>query len=334
MIGFNLKYLSEYRTPLMGIAALMIVICHAPAYGVSMPAVVAKIVASGGLGVDVFLFLSGIGCYYSLSKLGTRSVGSWYKRRLVRIFIPYALMQIPFWTYELCVGSFDLIDSIYTFSTVKFWVVHRGAWYVALLLPLYIITPLLYKLLQKSGPKRIYVTILIMLFIILICFMDFEHMRKDYVVDNLRWAFKRTTNFVVGMAIAPYVKQEKRVNVVLVLGVCLLSFFLVHRCISKELFMDWCKVPYLVMPSVLVLKYMNRNGFLYRFVCWMGIVSLESYLANIYLCGAVSDFAKRTGWNDYGCYAEYLVVIVLGVTISWGIHKMSGLISNKNAVNR
>lgn len=121
---------------------------------------------------------------------------------------------------------------------------------------------------------------------------------------------------------------------VLLLGVCLLSFFLVHRCISKELFMDWCKVPYLVMPSVLVLKYMNRNGFLYRFVCWMGIVSLESYLANIYLCGAVSDFAKRTGWNDYGCYAEYLVVIVLGVTISWGIHKMSGLISNKNAVNR
>lgn len=66
----------------------------------------------------------------------------------------------------------------------------------------------------------------------------------------------------------------------------------------------------------------------------LGIVSLESYLANIYLCGEVSDFAKRTGWNDYGCYAEYLVVIVLGMTISWGIHKMSGLISNKNAVNR
>lgn len=159
-------------------------------------------------------------------------------------------------------------------------------------------------------------------------------MRDDCVVDNLRWAFQRTTNFVVGMAIAPYVKQEKRVNVVFVLGVCLLSFFFVHRFISKELFMNWCKVPYLVMPSVLVLKYMNRNGFLYRFVCWMGIVSLESYLANIYLCGAVSDFARRAGWNDYGCYAEYLVVIVLGMTISWGIHKMSGLISNKNAVNR
>ena len=332
MISFNLKYLSEYRTPLMGIAALMIVICHAPAYGVSMPAVVAKIVGSGGLGVDVFLFLSGIGCYYSLSKLGTHSIGSWYKRRFVRIFIPYALMQLPFWIYELSVGSFDLMDSIYTFSTVKFWMAHCGAWYVALLLPLYIITPPMYELLQKSGSKRICVAGIFMMFIILICFMDFGHMRKDCIADNLRWAFQRTTSFVVGIAIAPYVKQEKRVNVVLVLGVCLLSFILVHRFISKNVFMDWCKVPFLVMPFVLVLKYMNRNKFLYRFVSWMGIVSLESYLANIYLCGAVSDFAKRTGWNDYGCYAEYLIVIVLGMTISWVIHKMSDLISNKRAV--
>lgn len=55
-----------------------------------------------------------------------------------------------------------------------------------------------------------------------------------------------------------------------VLGVCLLSFFLVHRLISKEVFMNWCKVPYLVMPSVLVLKYMNRNGFLYRFFLLVG----------------------------------------------------------------
>lgn len=332
MISFNLKYLSEYRTPLMGIAALMIVLCHAPAYGVSMPAVVAKIVGSGGLGVDVFLFLSGIGCYYSLSKLGTHSIGSWYKRRFVRIFIPYALMQIPFWVYELCVGSFDLIDDLYTFSTIKFWVTHCGAWYVALLLPLYIITPPMYKLLEKFYSKRLYLAFILILFIVLICFMNFEQMNNNSLADNLRWAFQHTTSYVAGIAIAPFVKQEKRVNVVLVLGVCLLSFFFVHRFISKEVFMNWCKVPYIVIPFVLALKYLNRRSILYRFVSWMGVVSLESYLANIYLCGAVSDFAKRTGWNDYGRYTEYLVVIVLGMTMSWGIHKMSGLISNKKAV--
>lgn len=125
-------------------------------------------------------------------------------------------------------------------------------------------------------------------------------MNKASLVDNLRWAFQHTTSYVAGIAIVPFVKQENRVNVVLVLGVCLLSFFFVHRFISKEVFMNWCKVPYIVIPFVLALKYLNRRSILYRFVSWMGVVSLESYLANIYLCGAVSDFAKRTEWNDMG----------------------------------
>ena len=138
---FSLKYLSDYRTPLMGIAALMVVLCHAPKFGVSMTCSVATILQAGGLGVDIFLLLSGIGCYYSLSKLGNVSIASWYKRRLVRIFVPYALMQIPFGIYWLCVCNFDFFDSLYEFSTIKFWTLHKGAWYVALLLPLYMLTP-------------------------------------------------------------------------------------------------------------------------------------------------------------------------------------------------
>lgn len=320
---FNLKYISEYRTQMMGIAALMVVFCHAPVFGVSLPTVVAKIIALSGLGVDVFLFLSGVGCYYSLSKLASRSVGSWYKRRLVRILIPYALMQIPFWIYEWYVGKFNLLDSLYTFSTIKFWEVHMGAWYVALLLPLYIITPPIYRLLQKSGHRRLGVAALLMLLVILICYMDHEQFREDSVIDNLRWAFQRVTNFILGMAIAPYVKQEKRVNLLPVLGACVMAFFLVHRLVSKDLFMDWCKVPYLIAFFVLILRHINKEGVVHRFIYWMGIVSLESYLANIYLCGAVSDYAKRVGWNDTGGYMGYLLVIVLGVFVSWGINELA-----------
>ena len=141
MIKFNLKYLSDYRTPLMGIAAIMIILCHATDYGVRMPNVMAKILMEGGLGVDIFLMLSGIGCYYSLLNFGAAPIAAWYKRRLIRIFIPYALMQIPFWVYWLCIGNFDFLNQLYEFSTIKFWTAHHGAWYVALLLPLYVITP-------------------------------------------------------------------------------------------------------------------------------------------------------------------------------------------------
>lgn len=159
--------------------------------------------------------------------------------------------------------------------------------------------------------------------------MDYEHFREDCVVDNLRWAFQRVTNFILGMAIAPYVKQEKRVNLLPVLGACLMAFFLVHWLVSKDLFMNWCKVPYLIAFFVLILRHIKKDGVVHRFIYWMGLVSLESYLANIYLCGAVSDYAQRVGWNDYGRYAEYLMVIVWGIAISWGVHQMAGLVRKK-----
>ena len=71
MISFskiNISQVSDYRTQIMGLAAVMIIACHAPASGVKMPYISAKILELGNFGVDIFLFLSGLGCYYSLSK--------------------------------------------------------------------------------------------------------------------------------------------------------------------------------------------------------------------------------------------------------------------------
>ena len=135
----RLELLSKYRTPLMGIAALMIIAVHSCDYGVQMPNFIQRILMRGYLGVDIFLFLSGIGCYYSLSKNG--SCSKWYKKRLVRIFIPYTLIQIPFWAYQISIGEFNIEKQLINFSTIGFWLHHVGAWYVALLIPLYLFTP-------------------------------------------------------------------------------------------------------------------------------------------------------------------------------------------------
>ena len=65
---FDFGDISRYRTQLMGLATLMIIACHAPASGVLMPPVFAKVLSYGNFGVDIFLFLSGLGLFYSLSK--------------------------------------------------------------------------------------------------------------------------------------------------------------------------------------------------------------------------------------------------------------------------
>ena len=138
-IQFDLRFLSIYRTQLMGLAALMIVVCHAPSYGVEMPEAVDGLLRRGGLGVDIFLLLSGLGCWYSLSK--GQALRSWYSKRFMRIFVPYLFMQIPFWFWRMIDGTFSLSHELLVFSTAGFWLYHAGAWFIALLVPLYLLTP-------------------------------------------------------------------------------------------------------------------------------------------------------------------------------------------------
>lgn len=67
-LNMNLSLLSKYRTQMMGLAALMIIACHAPASDVAMPSILRQVLGFGNYGVGVFFFLSGIGCWYSLNK--------------------------------------------------------------------------------------------------------------------------------------------------------------------------------------------------------------------------------------------------------------------------
>lgn len=63
MLSVRLNDLSKYRTQLMGVSAIMIIVCHAPGSGVVMPSWLGSFLTLGSFGNDVFLFLSGMGCW-------------------------------------------------------------------------------------------------------------------------------------------------------------------------------------------------------------------------------------------------------------------------------
>lgn len=85
--SISLEVLSKYRTQLMGLAAIMILCCHAESDGVSMHRSISWLLQWGNYGVDLFLLLSGCGMFFSLRK--TSGIGKWYKKRYSRILIPY-----------------------------------------------------------------------------------------------------------------------------------------------------------------------------------------------------------------------------------------------------
>ena len=112
--------------------------------------------------VAVFLVLSGFGLTYSLAKTGAPENGwiGWYRGRLLRLFPMYWLAHLiylisPFVARPEPIDyrfflSF-LGDRIYPIDMI-FYYANPAWWYFGLLLELYLVFPVLFRLLQRLGP--------------------------------------------------------------------------------------------------------------------------------------------------------------------------------------
>lgn len=96
MIQFNVQDISEYRGQLMGIATLLVIFGHSVGNGVAMPRWMESLCGLSSVGVDIFLLVSGLGLWYSLTSLNGNNVQQgvrcWYLRRYKRILIPYLII--------------------------------------------------------------------------------------------------------------------------------------------------------------------------------------------------------------------------------------------------
>jgi peptidoglycan/LPS O-acetylase OafA/YrhL len=111
--------------------------------------------------VAVFLVLSGFGLTYSLAKTGEPPRGwiGWYRSRLLRLFPMYWIAHFvylvsPFQArYEAIDYRFVLSffgDRIWPLEMI-FYYFNPALWYFGLLLQLYLVFPLLFRLLQRIG---------------------------------------------------------------------------------------------------------------------------------------------------------------------------------------
>lgn len=93
---FSWKLLSKYRTEIMGISALWILVFHLITQKLIKLDVLSEllgILTHGNLGVDIFLLLSGMGLYCSYKKLEENTL-VFYKKRLKRLLIPYLFISL------------------------------------------------------------------------------------------------------------------------------------------------------------------------------------------------------------------------------------------------
>ena len=267
MIDFYL--LSKYRTQLMGIAAIFIIICHAPAYGVELPHYVRMIFVWGNIGVDIFLFLSGLGCFYSLSQYN-QNVLNWIKKRYKRIAVPYIIIQLIFLVCFVCDPEFLMTSWLLEFSTISFWTNHTGCWYIAFLIPIYVIAPFIFALLKTQDKIRhIVFLLLLVLTIVLVNTGNAEMKDNTNILYNVKWAFKRFPGFILGMYLAPYILSRKEIHFGILLGITAIGFLLFNTVLC-QVYAWWFYVPLICLSCCVIIESLLETTFMNPFLKWMG----------------------------------------------------------------
>lgn len=326
-IQVDLSLISRYRAHLMGIATLGILLCHCPAH-VTMPKLLAYAMFIGQTGNALFLWLSGFGLFYSLSSFYERndSIVNWYRKRYVRILFPYLILFFfPGFILAICNPDTDWLRLLSRLTLISYWKYHDCAWFLAVLIPLYAVSPLIYKFLLWKN--RVWQnTILISIPLTLIPLFH----TGDVVIDTIILHLPNSMVFIIGMASAFYSKKQVTVNVLWFISggvLCVFLFFLQHRNYSTW----YVGLNFLILPMLLL--FIKRYDIKWNWLIWLGAISLESYLTNTTL----PSYVSKIPWDqlpiiiNYGNYLGYAIVIVGGIFWAWLIHVVSKPIIQKIA---
>lgn len=99
-----------------------------------------------------------------------------------------------------------------TVSTIFYWTHHLGAWYVAMFLPLYLLTLILVTCL--SSNYRWYTFSILVISCYIVAIIQFDNPgNKDDIVSNLSFIIRRLPSFFLGISIGSYVKEGRRLSV-------------------------------------------------------------------------------------------------------------------------
>lgn len=141
------KDLLRYRQTWLGVALLWIILLHCPFdFG---PFSFFQSLGYGG--VDICLFASGIGCFYSLSK--ESDVTSFMKRRVKRLAPTYIIFIVIWLAYRYAVGRFGLQMALGNLLALQNFtgLGQEFNWYISAIFLLYILAPYFKGVIDRSS---------------------------------------------------------------------------------------------------------------------------------------------------------------------------------------
>ncbi len=212
---FNLFAISEARNVIFGIATLWIGLFHS--FELTMKPFTDNqflidafkfFKGAGNVGVDMFLFLSGIGLFFSFTK--DSNILSFWKKRLMRVLPTALLIGIIYFSFRYVQGRYESGFPTY-FKRITFtYFYYRGErvfWFISLILVLYIVFPIFYKIIERFRlTGMLGLVALVVAFTFVLRFAAPER----YAIWEV--ALCRVPVFIIGIWAGRFVMEKREIN--------------------------------------------------------------------------------------------------------------------------
>lgn len=311
---FTLKDISTYRSELMGWAILWIMMLH---FSFTQIKPLGFIAQYGFAGVEIFMFVSGFGLYFSMDK--NSNLSHFYKRRLLRIFPTYYILGI---FASILLYNDSVVTYFFRYSTIGFWTGGvYGEWYIPSIVFLYLLAPLFKSLYHKK-------LFFIIISVCCICLLaSYYIIANEYITKGEPHFFLlyRIPAFIFGMACAYWIKNYISVKYFYSILLAGIPFFILlypnhHEIYNFKYFSLIFLLPLYILCLTLISKLIPTVKPL---ISSVGKASLE-----IYIIQGMFFHAILTGLimipADYHDIISILLIIIsslLGITFHWLIEK-------------
>lgn len=318
--------ISEYRTELMGIATLLILLAHAVGRNVLFPFPLDKLIDLGTCGVDIFFFLSGFGLFYSLKSKSFSGLKDWYKKRYLRIYLPFLIISLVDIIPTIIDNSFSLFDYLYRSSLLSYWTRRNAPWFIATLVPLYAITPFLVKTLFYKGKQ-------LLCFLLLVCIIvgyNFIQPKGGTFLQTVNSVLPHVIPFLAGFMVGDMSKKNQSIPLYIFILITLVFWSLYLLNGENGFLFIGCASVLLPLCIYLIMR-LKQVNWIMSSMKWLGDISLESYLTNTTLPIYVFMLPvfSKDGLFSYGNYLAYLVIIAVGLFWAWIVHLICNRILQK-----
>ena len=324
---FNLSLISKYSNELFGLTIMSIIVFH---YFLRVRQNCSGVILNiancydnliSSVGVECFLFLSGMGLYFSMKK--NSSIPQFYSKRISRVLIPYALWGGMFWiAMDLLAKKSGFLDFIFDFSFITFWTEGESVlWYIGFIVLMYLAFPFIFRAIQNEKYGFLYFCVMLVVSVGIALSLKIFFAN---VYENIEIAVNRIPIFLIGTYMGKRIYRKDNFKtcdlILVVIGIAVHTYGVLQRCDIISINISFSRYEFalfsisLIYICVWVLSKMKLCA-LKKVLRSVGTLSLELYMTHVTL----DNLLRFCGVQTYKLEI-YIIIVIFSTIFSILLH--------------